>query len=90
MATAKSVALDHNELILAYLAHQHLVTRLRERSLGDFHDCPILPAPIREAGISSQMLITMLEHLHLNNLVVKSESVHAFDSSEYRVVWIAK
>lgn len=88
MATAKALPVNEAEVVLVYLARGNsVVTRLREKSQGDFHDCPMMPDEIRVVGISAPTLIALLERLHRQDLVRRFESVTAFDSSEYIIVW---
>jgi hypothetical protein len=63
-----------------------LKTRLRETAHGDIHD---LPTPLGFPGISPEPkdVISALEELEQEGLVVRSETVHVYDGTEYIIVW---
>jgi hypothetical protein len=63
-----------------------LRTRLRERASGDAHDL-LFPPPLAAVALRQDDLITSLEALEKEGLVVRSEAVHVYDSSEYTVTW---
>jgi len=91
MATAEVTTITDEEFVLAYLkAGRVIASRLRETSLGDVHDMVGVPLEIRDAGIEERVLVRMLEDLHKRHLVCKVESVCAYDSSEYTVIWRAE
>ncbi|MGE0824210.1 MAG: hypothetical protein AB7G75_22720 [Candidatus Binatia bacterium] len=64
-----------------------LRTRLRERSWGDTHDSPTIFAAALGMVLAPDDIILALQELHHQGVVVRSETVHPFDSSEYLVTW---
>ncbi len=72
----------------AFLAGgQVLQTRLRERSTGDVHDIPSIPPVIPGISGRPEDVVALLEALEKQGIVVRTETVHANDSAEYRVIW---
>lgn len=64
-----------------------LRTRLRERSVGETHDFPsLVPAGLART-LRAEDIAAVLEMLEQQGAAVRSEIVHAYDSSEYTVRW---
>lgn len=65
----------------------HQITmRLRETGLGDRYDLPPafrLPA----LSLTPEDVIGALEGLEKEGVVTRSETVHAYDGTEYLIVW---
>lgn len=74
--------------ILRFLAvHGTITSRIRELRDGDVQDLPRSTPEIPGGPFSADELLEALEELELAGCVQRSEQVHPWDSSEYRVLW---
>ena len=64
-----------------------LCTRLRERSVGETHDFPSPVLTGLARTLRAEDIVVALEILERQGGAVRSETVHAYDSSEYAVHW---
>lgn len=63
-------------------------TRLRERSTGEVHDLPWGALMLSGMALPPAAdVVTALEELEQQGVVVRSVAVHPFDSSEYWLSW---
>jgi len=68
---------------MAYFDNNRIVNaRLRERSTGDLLD--FAPA-IGQGPVHDEEILALLECLVARGVLTRSEQVHPYDSSEYRV-----
>jgi len=75
--------------VKAVLAERRAIqTRLRERSTGDVHDRPSGPlqTPLG-VTLPAEAVVVVLEELERQGIVVRSETVHSHDGSEYTLCW---
>ena len=59
--------------------------RLRERSTGDLHDFAGFAPAIGQGPVHDEEILALLECLVARGVLTRSEQVHPYDSSEYRV-----
>jgi hypothetical protein len=61
-------------------------TRVRELPQGDRHDRPV-PWMIPGVTLSPEAIVSALETLEKQGFVIRTETVHPFDSTEYLIQW---
>ncbi len=75
-------------VVKAFLAEGGVIrTRLREQSVGEAHDLLSHPLTISSVSLYPKDVVAALEELEKQGTVVRSEVVHAYDSSEYVITW---
>jgi hypothetical protein len=62
-------------------------TRLRETATGDVHDLPGIDVLTLGVSWSPAYLLAALEALEQRGVVVQTETVHPYDSTEYVITW---
>jgi hypothetical protein len=79
--------MDQKEAVKIFLTQGNgLHTRFREHSSGDIHDLPF-PPEIPGVSFRPEEMIALLEELEKQGVVFRSETVHPYESTEYRIQW---